>query len=50
MRLATGFTPAAITIPKRFFRVTTWKGPIDGAYLEQLQAAYGQAILALAGT
>jgi aldehyde:ferredoxin oxidoreductase len=50
MRLATGFAPATITIPKRFFRVTTWKGPIDGAYLEQLQAAYGQAILTLAGT
>ena len=46
-RLATGFAPAAVTIPKRFFKVSTWKGPIDSAYLDQLKEAYAQAILDL---
>ena len=46
-RLATGFAPAAVTIPKRFFQVSTWKGPIDSAYLDQLKEAYAQAILDL---
>ena len=43
-RLATGFAPAAVTIPKRFLQVSTWKGPIDSAYLDQLKEAYAQAI------
>jgi aldehyde:ferredoxin oxidoreductase len=46
-RLATGFAPAAVSIPKRFFKVSTWKGPIDSAYLDQLKEAYAQAILDL---
>ena len=46
-RLATGFAPAAVTIPKRFLQVSTWKGPIDSAYLDQLKEAYAQAILDL---
>jgi aldehyde:ferredoxin oxidoreductase len=48
-RFAGGFHPASITIPKRFFRVTTWKGPIDPQHLQALQAEYGRAICALAG-
>ncbi len=48
-RIATGFNPEAITIPKRFFKITTWKGPIDAAYLNDLKANYGQAIMQLAG-
>ena len=46
-RLATGFAPATVTIPKRFLQVSTWKGPIDSAYLDQLKEAYAQAILDL---
>ena len=46
-RLATGFAPAAVTIPKRFLQVSTWKGPIDSVYLDQLKEAYAQAILDL---
>ena len=46
-RLATGFAPAAVSIPKRFLQVSTWKGPIDSAYLDQLKEAYAQAILDL---
>jgi aldehyde:ferredoxin oxidoreductase len=48
-RIATGFTPEAITIPKRFFKVNTWKGPIDPEYLKTLKSAYGKAIMSLAG-
>lgn len=47
-RLATGFNPTAVSIPKRFTEVTTWKGKIDGEFLAELQNAYGQSILHLA--
>jgi aldehyde:ferredoxin oxidoreductase len=47
-RIATGFTPVDITIPKRFYKVKTWKGPIDGDYLNSLKSAYGKAIMKLA--
>ena len=48
-RIASGFHPESITIPKRFREITTWKGPIDPQYLQALQTEYGQAILSLAG-
>lgn len=48
-RFASGFEPVSITIPKRFFKVTTWKGPIDPQYLQALQTKYGRAICTLAG-
>jgi len=48
-RIASGFHPDSITIPKRFREITTWKGPIDPQYLQALQTEYGQAILSLAG-
>ncbi len=48
-RIATGFTPEAITIPKRFFKVKTWKGPIDPVYLNALKSEYGKVIMNLAG-
>ncbi|MCF8055853.1 MAG: aldehyde ferredoxin oxidoreductase [Desulfocapsa sp.] len=48
-RIATGFAPEYITIPKRFFKITTWKGAIDPVYLNTLKDQYGQAILRLAG-
>jgi aldehyde:ferredoxin oxidoreductase len=47
-RLRTGFDPHAVSIPKRFHEVETWKGRIDGAYLGALKDAYAEAILALA--
>ncbi len=49
-RIATGFTPEAITIPRRFYKIETWKGPIDPIYLNSLKNAYGKAIIALAGS
>ena len=48
-RIATGFRPESITIPKRFFKIKTWKGPIDPDYLNSLKSAYGKAIINLAG-
>ena len=39
-RFATGFNPEAVRIPKRFTEVSTWKGPVDAAYMEALRRAY----------
>ncbi len=49
VRVATGFNPDALTIPKRFYQVTTWKGPINKDYLDALKLEYGKRIMALAG-
>lgn len=46
-RLRTGFDPRTVAIPKRFLEIETWKGKIDGAYLDSLKGAYAEAILAL---
>jgi len=47
LRLATGFDPAAVKIPKRFTKVTTWKGPVDEAFLSELKEEYAKRILQL---
>ncbi|NOQ46957.1 MAG: aldehyde ferredoxin oxidoreductase [Desulfobulbaceae bacterium] len=47
LRFATGFRPENITLPKRFYKVGTWKGPIDGPYLDALKEEYGRRISAL---
>jgi aldehyde:ferredoxin oxidoreductase len=44
IRMATGYDPLTISIPKRFSEVSTWKGPIDRQYLEDLQRTYATAI------
>jgi aldehyde:ferredoxin oxidoreductase len=46
-RLRTGFDPRTVSIPKRFLEVETWKGKIDGTYLDALKDAYAGAILTL---
>jgi aldehyde:ferredoxin oxidoreductase len=48
MRLRTGFDPRSVSIPKRFLEVETWRGKIDGAYLDSIKGSYAEAILALA--
>ncbi len=48
LRFATGFRPEDITLPKRFYNVGTWKGPVDGDYLDRLKDTYGTRIHALA--
>lgn len=44
-RLRTGYDPRAVSIPKRFLEVETWKGRIDPARLGDLKEAYTRAIL-----
>ena len=48
IRVATGFDPKEISIPKRFTEVTTWKGPVDEDYLDALKSEYARHILELA--
>ena len=45
IRVATGFDPSAVEIPKRFAEVTTWKGKVDGDYLKALQSSYAERIM-----
>jgi len=47
VRAATGFAPENFIIPKRFYQVKTWKGSIDGSYLNKLKEEYGRRIMAL---
>ena len=47
-RLAFGFDPYAVTIPRRFSEVVTWRGPVDGASMETLRCAYATAIKEMA--
>jgi aldehyde:ferredoxin oxidoreductase len=47
-RLATGYKPEDMTIPKRFLEITTGKGPMDPAYLAGIKEQYAQAIRGLA--
>ncbi|MCU0564637.1 MAG: aldehyde ferredoxin oxidoreductase [Desulfobacterales bacterium] len=48
VRVATGYRPENVPIPKRFREVVTWKGPIDADYLERLRVEYGRRIRQLA--
>jgi aldehyde:ferredoxin oxidoreductase len=47
-RLATGFDPQGVRIPKRFSEVSTWKGPVEQGFLQDLKKAYANRILELA--
>ena len=46
-RMATGFDPNGVIIPKRFTEVTTWKGPVDEDYLNTLKSEYAKRIMEL---
>ncbi len=45
IRLATGYDPTTIEIPKRFTDISTWKGPIDEKVLDRLRQKYAQKIV-----
>ena len=47
LRFASGFRPEDISIPRRFYRVSTWKGKVDPDYLDTLKREYGRRISAL---
>jgi aldehyde:ferredoxin oxidoreductase len=49
-RLATGFRPEEVTLPKRFFEIRTSKGPIDGLFLKSLKDRYARVIRELAAS
>jgi len=42
------YRPESVSIPKRFSEITTWKGPIDTAFMASLQDEYGRRIIELA--
>ncbi|PIE63821.1 MAG: aldehyde ferredoxin oxidoreductase [Desulfobacterales bacterium] len=48
VRIETGFSPENFSIPKRFYSVKTWKGAVDGNYLDTLKRAYGKRIMDVA--
>jgi aldehyde:ferredoxin oxidoreductase len=43
-RLATGFDPRSVGIPRRFTEITTWKGKLDTGYLTALKDGYARRI------
>jgi aldehyde:ferredoxin oxidoreductase len=47
-RIETGFKPETVTIPKRFFEITTGKGKIDEQFLTKLKDEYGRRIIDMA--
>ena len=47
LRFATGFRPEDITLPKRFYKISTWKGPVDADYLDELRREYGRRLTEL---
>jgi aldehyde:ferredoxin oxidoreductase len=47
LRLATGYDPAAVAIPRRFVDVSTWKGAVNGETLDRLRRHYARRIVAL---
>ncbi len=47
LRFATGFVPEDIVLPKRYYKVTTWKGPVDAEYLDTLRCEYGRRLTRL---
>jgi aldehyde:ferredoxin oxidoreductase len=47
LRLATGFEPATVKIPKRFTEITNWKGNIDVEFLNNLKEEYAKRIVEL---
>ncbi len=47
LKLATGYDPERVAIPKRFSEITTWKGALDADYMDALRRAYARSILDL---
>jgi aldehyde:ferredoxin oxidoreductase len=47
-RVATGYDPQKISIPKRFTEITTWKGSIDENYLNDMKNEYAKRIMEMA--
>ena len=48
IRLATGFDPTTVKVPRRFTEVTNWKGPVDEKFLHSLKEVCAKRILDMA--
>jgi aldehyde:ferredoxin oxidoreductase len=46
-KIATGYDPKSVSIPKRFTEIVTWKGPIDAEYMQSLKEEYAKRIIEL---
>ncbi|MFO8082978.1 MAG: aldehyde ferredoxin oxidoreductase N-terminal domain-containing protein [Desulfobacterales bacterium] len=44
-RIATGYDPLSIRIPKRFYEIENWKGRIDKKFMEALRVKYAEKIV-----
>ncbi len=49
-RFATGYDPRQITIPRRFFEISNWKGPLNQEFVQGLQEAYAKRLVELAAS
>ena len=49
-KIACGFKPNEVKIPKRFYEVTNWKGKADPAYMEELKTYYASRIGTIVNT
>ncbi|WP_419786162.1 aldehyde ferredoxin oxidoreductase N-terminal domain-containing protein [Pseudodesulfovibrio sp.] len=47
LRMDMGYDPEKVKIPKRYTEITTWKGPLDVNYLEELRVGYAARIKAM---
>lgn len=49
LKADTGFNAQEARIPKRYTEIVTWKGPIDEAYMREIQRLYAQEALRMSG-
>ncbi len=48
LKFRCGYKPEDVQIPKRYSEITTWKGPIDKEYMDNIRSTYIQAVKELA--
>ncbi len=44
LKFRCGYKPEDVKIPKRYSEITTWKGPIDTEYMENVRSSYIEAV------
>ncbi len=44
LKFQCGYNPENVKIPKRYSEITTWKGPIDKEYMDNVRTSYIQAV------
>ncbi len=47
LRFDTGFSPEDIKIPRRFYKVESWKGKVNPKFLDELKISYGKRLKGL---